>query len=472
MPAKRSSPAALLALALLLLPATVVAQQTAPGGQAPAGEMGTFEEGLDALRTGRTGLARDIWTPLAERGDMAAQYSLGKLYEQGGGPVAQDLAQSVRWYRAAAAQNLPAAQNNLGLLHAQGRGVPKDQKRATELWLAAAAQDYPWAQYNLGLAYFKGQGVETDRREAVAWFRRAADNGLPEAQFIMGQLRREGLGVERDTAQALAWYRMAADQRHLEAGRMARRLEERGVEPKQPDPPEAEPVSLASKEVLPPAPVEEAAGVTPGDQAEPTPPEPAGESVGSGGPAEEPPAQTQSAETPSAETPRAAVPETEPERTAERPAEPAPAPVAAVPEPEVGEPAEPPAAVEAAAPVPEPAPSEPAETAALEPASADPAPRGAQPAPLGPPRYRLWLASSRSGEEARALWEEARGRHPALAEMAAVIGEARVSDKPMYRVLAGAFEALEAARAACGALRAERPDTFCAVRRDGAGGGS
>ena len=39
-------------------------------------------------------------------------------------PVAAD--RLARWYREAAAHGVAAAQNNLGLMHAQGRGVPRD----------------------------------------------------------------------------------------------------------------------------------------------------------------------------------------------------------------------------------------------------------------------------------------------------------------------------------------------------------
>ena len=149
----------------------------------------SFEDGLRAFRAGEPGRAHDIWLPLAGEGDAAAQYSLGKLFEHGEGPIHQDLTKAVHWYKSAAAQGLPAAQNNLALMYAQGRGVSGDLGRAIQLWRAAADRSYPWAQYNLGLAYFRGQGVAIDQSEAAVWFRRAADGGLAEAQFIIGQLK-------------------------------------------------------------------------------------------------------------------------------------------------------------------------------------------------------------------------------------------------------------------------------------------
>ena len=104
-----------------------------------------------------------------------AQFNLGKLYEFGGGEVRQDYSQAARWYREAAAQGVTAAQNNLGLLHSQGLGVPRDPRRAAELWKRAAEDDYSLAQYNLALAYFRGEGVTRDERLAALWFEKAME---------------------------------------------------------------------------------------------------------------------------------------------------------------------------------------------------------------------------------------------------------------------------------------------------------
>ena len=86
----------------------------------------TYEEGLKAFEAEKYDQAYRIWQPLADAGDPIAQYSLGKLFERGGGSIRQDFGQAARWYRSAAAQGVAAAQNNLALMHAQGRGTPRD----------------------------------------------------------------------------------------------------------------------------------------------------------------------------------------------------------------------------------------------------------------------------------------------------------------------------------------------------------
>ena len=66
-------------------------------------------------------------------------------------------------------------------------------------WRKAAEQDLPDAQNNLGARYADGQGVAKDAVEAVKWFRKAAAQNDPEAQF--------NLGVQA-TLMAKAWPRM------------------------------------------------------------------------------------------------------------------------------------------------------------------------------------------------------------------------------------------------------------------------
>jgi len=69
---------------------------------APAALAG-FDDGVAAYDRGDYAVAFEAWQPLAEQGDVRAQYRLGRLYETGDG-VAQDDAQALRWFNAAGAQ--------------------------------------------------------------------------------------------------------------------------------------------------------------------------------------------------------------------------------------------------------------------------------------------------------------------------------------------------------------------------------
>ena len=65
------------------------------------------------------------------------------------------------------------------------------------------------AQFNLGLMYANGEGVPKDDAEAVRWYRLAADQGLAPAQFNLGLMYAIGEGVPKDLVQAHAWLNIA-----------------------------------------------------------------------------------------------------------------------------------------------------------------------------------------------------------------------------------------------------------------------
>ncbi|NLK41150.1 MAG: sel1 repeat family protein, partial [Planctomycetes bacterium] len=93
------------------------------------------------------------------------------------------------WYQETlkkAEQGHAAAQYNLGVMYANGQGVPQDYKEAVKWFRKAAEQGDADAQFNLGLMYANGRGVPQDDKEAVKWFRKAAEQGDADAQFNLG----------------------------------------------------------------------------------------------------------------------------------------------------------------------------------------------------------------------------------------------------------------------------------------------
>jgi uncharacterized protein len=152
-------------------------------------------------------LARE-WKPtlslLAEQGNAEAQNKLGL--------EVQDDADAVKWFRKAADQDLALAQNNLGSMYREGRGVSQDYAEALRWFRKAADQGSAQAQTNLGFVYMNGLGVPQDYAKAVAWYRKGAEQGLAEAQNNLGGMYDTGRGVQHDDAEAVKWFRKAADQ--------------------------------------------------------------------------------------------------------------------------------------------------------------------------------------------------------------------------------------------------------------------
>jgi TonB family protein len=104
------------------------------GGSVIAGPM---EDGQAAYDRGDYATAQELWRPLAEQGVARAQNNLGVMYENAKG-VPQDINEALKWYRLAAEQGYAGAQNNLGLIYALGRGAPRDPVRAY-MWFSLAA---------------------------------------------------------------------------------------------------------------------------------------------------------------------------------------------------------------------------------------------------------------------------------------------------------------------------------------------
>ena len=145
-----------------------------------------------------------------------AQYNLGLMYANGRG-VPKDDAEAVKWLRKAAEKGVDESQYNLGLMYANGRGVPKDDATAVRLYRKAAENGIAGAEYNLGLMYANGRGVPKDDAEAVKWLRKAAEKGVDESQYELGLMYANGRGVPKDDATAYQWYLLAVAQGNEEA---------------------------------------------------------------------------------------------------------------------------------------------------------------------------------------------------------------------------------------------------------------
>jgi TPR repeat protein len=135
-----------------------------------------FQKGLAAARAGDYATALQEWTPLAEQGDVSAQYNLGTLYDSGKG-APQDSKEAVKWYRLAGEQGDVSAQYNLGVMYDNGDGVPQDYKEAVKWFRLAAEQGGAKAQTNLGAMYQNGRGVLQDNAVAHMWYNIGAANG-------------------------------------------------------------------------------------------------------------------------------------------------------------------------------------------------------------------------------------------------------------------------------------------------------
>ena len=129
----------------------------------------------------------------AEKGDVAAQYSLGFDYFFGEG-VARNFAEGVAWLNKAAENGNETAQNLLGTFYENGTGgaVLKDYVEAAKWFLRAAKQGDSQSQIDIANMYENGEGVMQDYVEAYKWLNIAAiSTNKPPAGFKMDDLSPE-----------------------------------------------------------------------------------------------------------------------------------------------------------------------------------------------------------------------------------------------------------------------------------------
>jgi len=135
-----------------------------------------FAQGQEAYSSGDYETALAEWQPLAEAGNIDAQFGMGLLYANGFG-VSMNDDQALKWYGLAAEQGLADAQANLGVMHANGWGVPQSDEEAFKWYSLAAEQGVLAAQMGVAKMYASDFGPEQNFVQAHKWFNIASELG-------------------------------------------------------------------------------------------------------------------------------------------------------------------------------------------------------------------------------------------------------------------------------------------------------
>ncbi|HCO42695.1 MAG TPA: hypothetical protein DCZ11_01630 [Gammaproteobacteria bacterium] len=163
-------------------------------------QAGALEDGIAAFERHDFNTAVRLIKPLAEQGNVEAEYFMGTFYMYGHG-VAMDPPQADMWF-----------------------------KRAFGHWETQARAGNPAAMVEVALMLTTGLGIQRDDKAAVEWLRKASDLGHPDAWAELGELYIEGAGVPRDLKQGKALLEKAAAAGSPRADEMLAALERR-VEP-------------------------------------------------------------------------------------------------------------------------------------------------------------------------------------------------------------------------------------------------
>jgi uncharacterized protein len=146
----------------------------------------------------------------AERGNARSMTVIGIAYAQGLS-IGQDSKQALRWLQRASKSD-DVAQQFLGSMLRNGRGVAQDMKQARALFAMAASQGNVKAQFDYASLCFNGEGGSQDIASAAKYFEIAARQGDAQAQHMIARMYQYGRGVVMDYEQATRWYESAAKQ--------------------------------------------------------------------------------------------------------------------------------------------------------------------------------------------------------------------------------------------------------------------
>ena len=113
-----------------------------------------FDVGLEAYTAGDYATALKEFQPLAEGGNVEAQYALAMMYRYGDG-VSLDYVEAMRLFRVAASYGHPMAPNAISLMYLKGEGVSPDPEKA-----------YLWSDIAAATSF--GSAVAAQLRDAIA----------------------------------------------------------------------------------------------------------------------------------------------------------------------------------------------------------------------------------------------------------------------------------------------------------------
>jgi len=176
-----------------------------------------ISEALMSLNYKQYSVALAEFQNLAEQGNVASLYYLGRMYQNGWG-VARNIPLAVNYFKAADESfYLPAATQLGKILLDNKEGVPTNPKRAIDLLKKAGLAGDTEAIFELGNAAVSGLGGDVNYNNASGFYLIAALKGDKKAQYQLGKLYLTGFGVPQNYQQALVWFTRSANQGYVRA---------------------------------------------------------------------------------------------------------------------------------------------------------------------------------------------------------------------------------------------------------------
>ncbi|QYI99672.1 sel1 repeat family protein [Thalassovita mediterranea] len=176
-----------------------------------------IEEAQQLANEGKYQEARAILEPLAREGQAAAQYAMGIVYANGFG-VPESKSTALDWFKQAASQDHGRALYHVGLYYDRGIGVAPNSFLALENYKRGGEAGDGEAAYNAGqiLLTRENRSAE-DEALGTRYILLSAREETPRALIAAGWVSENGIGVDRNLTAALGYYQRADRAEHAMA---------------------------------------------------------------------------------------------------------------------------------------------------------------------------------------------------------------------------------------------------------------
>jgi len=187
-----------------------------------------FDMALAAANKGDYETARRLWEPLAEQGDVQAQYNIGYMNYNGHGG-ANNYNEALKWYTLSALHGNNIARYTLGVIYESGDIVEKDYKLAAAYYLLAANEGCGKAQFNLGMIYINDQTEIKNFNEGLKFIRLAAESGQSKSHFNLGIFYKDGKLLPKDYFLSYVWLTIASLDKNMKHANIEKELASRNL---------------------------------------------------------------------------------------------------------------------------------------------------------------------------------------------------------------------------------------------------
>ncbi|KAF1985638.1 HCP-like protein [Aulographum hederae CBS 113979] len=132
---------------------------------------------------------------------------LGRMWLRGEGNLEQNFKIAHTWFKRGTVDGDALSQYSLGVMYLNGLGVPADAVNAADYFAAAADQDLPSAQVQMGVLMLDQGDIGT----AIKYFEHAVRHAHIEAYYYLAELIHQGIGRDKYCGMALTYYKIVAE---------------------------------------------------------------------------------------------------------------------------------------------------------------------------------------------------------------------------------------------------------------------